>query len=285
MNLILLCDDDFLSAERVRLGGRRLAHIAQVHRAAPGRALCVGLLDGRIGTGVVTRIDADGVDLAVAFDTDPPAPLPVHLILALPRPKTLRRLLQAVAAMGVKQLTLLNTWRVDKSYWGSPLLAPENLRAQLVLGLEQGRDTRLPAVRLRPLFKPFVEDELPDLSRATRRLVAHPSAPLPCPPAAQQATTLVIGPEGGLLPYEVEALGGAGFAAFTLGPRLLRVEQAVPALLARLSRRASSVGRGGPVGPVRTRRTCQNRRKHPPVPTSRRPHFRSGLGSAVRRRR
>jgi len=234
MNLILLCDDDFIAADRVRLDGRRLAHIAAVHRAEPGRALCVGRLNGRIGTGVVARIDACVVELEVALDRAPPAALPLRLVLALPRPKTLRRLLQAVAAMGVKDLTLINTWRVDKSYWGSPQLAPENLREQLFLGLEQGRDTMLPEVRLRSLFKPFVEDELADLSRDSRRLVAHPAAAATCPAPAAQPTTLVIGPEGGLIAYELDALAGAGFQAVSLGPRILRVEQAVPALLARL---------------------------------------------------
>jgi RsmE family RNA methyltransferase len=234
MNLILLFDGDFLSPDRVRLTGRRLAHIATVHRAEPGRALRVGRVDDRLGSGVVRRIDADSVELEVSFDSVPPAPLPVRLVLALPRPKSLRRLLQAVAAMGVKDLTLLNTWRVDKSYWGSPLLTPQGMREQLLLGLEQGRDTVVPQVRLRRLFKPFVEDELPTLTADTVRLVAHPGAEASCPPAATDPTTLVIGPEGGLIPYELDALVAAGFTPIGLGPRILRVEQAVPALLARL---------------------------------------------------
>ena len=97
------------------------------------------------------------------LDRPPPAPAPVRLLLALPRPKALRRVLQGVAAIGVKHVVLLNSWRVEKSYWASPALAPAALREQLVLGLEQGGDTRLPRVELRRRFKPFVEDELPAL--------------------------------------------------------------------------------------------------------------------------
>jgi len=172
--------------------------------------------------------------MEVTLGEDPPGPLPVRLILALPRPKCLKRLLQTIAAMGVKDLTLLHTWRVEKSYWASPLLSPELLREQLVLGLEQGRDTILPEVRLRRLFKPFVEDELEALSRHTVRFVAHPAAPRPCPAATAAPTTLVIGPEGGFIDYEIDALIAREFSPFSLGPRILRVEQAVPALLARL---------------------------------------------------
>jgi hypothetical protein len=84
--------------------------------------------------------------------------------------------LQGIAAIGVKRCVLLNTWRVEKSFWGSPLLRPEAVREQLVLGLEQGCDTLLPSVALRPRFKPFVEDELPAMIAGTRAFVAHPAA-------------------------------------------------------------------------------------------------------------
>ena len=43
-----------------------------------------------------------------------------------------------------------------------------------------------------------------------------------------------IGPEGGFIPNEIEMLGRIGFRPVTLGPRILHVEAAVPALLAKL---------------------------------------------------
>jgi RsmE family RNA methyltransferase len=240
MNLILLSETDFLDAQRVRITGRRLAYVRDVHHAAVGDALRVGRVGGRVGTGTVRALDGDALTMTVVLDREPPPPLPVTLLLALPRPKFLRRVLQAAVAMGVKQIVLLNTWRVEKSYWNSPALAEPALREQLLLGLEQGGDTVLPRLELRRRFKPFVEDELPSLIGGTAALVAHPPAERPCPANFAGPVTLAIGPEGGFTPYEVERLCALGFAAVSLGPRPLRVEHAVPALLGRLSPVAAS---------------------------------------------
>jgi len=235
LNLILLFNEDFIEgASRVRLQGRRLRHVLEVHRAAVGDELCVGLSGDKIGIGKIVLLNQEALEMDVLLDRTPPVALPVTLVLALPRPKVLRRVLRSISALGVKRIILLNCSRVEKSFWQSPFLAPEAVQEQLVLGLEQARDTVLPVVSLRPLFKPFVEDELPALIKGTLPLVAHPNASAECPRNVNEPMTLVIGPEGGFIPYEVDKLVNAGFSAFHLGERILPVETAVPALLARL---------------------------------------------------
>lgn len=234
MNLILLFPEDFVAPDRVLLSGRRLRHVLEVHRAAVGQSLCVGEAGGRIGSGQVLRLDEDGLELAVAFEREPPLSLPVTLVLALPRPKVLKRVLLAVTSLGVKRIVLLNSFRVEKSFWQSPALVGEALREPLILGLEQARDTVLPEVLLKPLFKPFVEDELPVLSAGSTRLVAQPLVERPCPRGISGVVTLAVGPEGGFIPYEIGKLTAAGFVPCALGERILRVETAVTTLLARL---------------------------------------------------
>lgn len=235
MNLILLTEDDLVAANRVRVTGRRLAYVRDVHHAVPGTVLRVGRLNGRIGSGTVIALDEDALVMDVALDRAPPAPASVTLVLALPRPKVLRRMLQCATAMGVKRIVLLNTWCVEKSFWSSPALSAAAVHEQLVLGLEQGGDTVVPTVEMRQRFKPFVEDEVPALIAGTRALVAHPASPHLCPHAVSEPITLAVGPEGGFTPYEIELLCAHGFEAVSLGPRPLRVEHAVPALLGRLS--------------------------------------------------
>jgi RsmE family RNA methyltransferase len=168
--------------------------------------------------------------LRPSLDRAPPPASPVALLLALPRPKILRKVLQAAASMGVKRIVLVGSWRVEKSYFASPLLAPEALRAELLLGLEQGRDTVLPQVSIRRFFKPFVEDELDALFPERARLLAHPAgaAPLEALSPAGPGVALAVGPEGGWTAYEAGRLEERGFAPFSLGPRVLRVDAAVP---------------------------------------------------------
>ncbi|OLU34555.1 16S rRNA (uracil(1498)-N(3))-methyltransferase [Pseudomonas sp. PA27(2017)] len=234
MNLLLLEDGDFIAADRVRLSGRRLTHLNEVHRAENGDTLRVGRLGGQMGRGQLLQLDGASAELQVAFDQPPPAKLPITLLLALPRPKMLKRVLQSVSAMGVPRLVLLNSYRVEKSFWQTPFLEPEAIREQLILGLEQARDTVLPEVIIEKRFKPFVEDRLPQLAAGTLGLTGHPGDYPACPRAVEQAVTLAIGPEGGWIPYEVDKLAEAGLKPVQLGERILRVETAVTALLARL---------------------------------------------------
>lgn len=236
MNLILLFPEDFVagSQERVRLTGRRLQHVSSIQRAALGDELRVGVAGDRIGTGLVTRLDAEALEMRICLDRDPPEALPATLVLALPRPLMLKRVLHTATAMGVKRIALIGARRVERSFWNSRVLRDEALREQLVLGLEQSCDTILPEVRLATRFKRFVTEELGEWSAGSLALVAHPGAKQSCPRQVGRAITLAVGPEGGFSDFEIETFALQGFTAINLGERILRVEAAVPALLSRL---------------------------------------------------
>ncbi|WIE51058.1 16S rRNA (uracil(1498)-N(3))-methyltransferase [Pseudomonas sp. GM17] len=234
MNLLLLEEADFIAADRVILRDRRLTHMQEVHRAAVGDILRVGRIGGLMGSAELLRLEPGEAELRVSLDQPPPTKLPLTLVLALPRPKMLRRVLQTVAAMGVPRLVLVNSYRVEKSFWQTPFLEPEAIREQLILGLEQARDSVLPDVVIEKRFKPFVEDRLPALVEGTLGLVGHPGQYPACPRGLDEPVTLAIGPEGGWIPYEIDLLGKSGLQPVQLGERILRVETAVTALLARL---------------------------------------------------
>ena len=234
MNLLLLEEADFIAADRAVLSDRRFTHMQEIHRVAVGDSLRVGRIGGLMGQARVERLEGHEAELSLTFDQPPPAKLPLALVLALPRPKMLRRVFQTVATMGVAKLVLVNSYRVEKSFWQTPFLEPEAIRDNLILGLEQARDTVLPEVIIEKRFKPFVEDRLPAIADGTLGLVGHPGNHPPCPRGVSEPVTLAIGPEGGWIPYEIDLLGKAGLNPVQLGDRVLRVETAVTALLARL---------------------------------------------------
>jgi 16S rRNA (uracil1498-N3)-methyltransferase len=233
VNLILLDPGELAADGTARLGGRRAEHAWTVLRARPGAVLQVGVAGGRLGAGEVLAAGPGELVLRVRLERDPPPRSAVDLLLALPRPKILRKVLHAAASMGVGRLVLLGSYRVERSYFGSPLLAPEALAAELRLGLEQGRDTVAPEVVVRRFFKPFVEDELDRTFAGAARLLADPGAARQVDaivPAAARAV-VAVGPEGGWTAYEAEELARRGFAGFSAGPRALRVDAAVPFLV------------------------------------------------------
>ena len=234
MNLILLFEKDFLDPGRVLLSGRRLEHVQSVLKSKLGDELSVGVINGKMGKGKIVKLTPESVELTVNLSEDPPEALPVTLICALPRPGVVKRLLLSCASMGIKKIIFLNFNRVEKSLWQSVTLKPNAIEDELLLGLEQAKDTRLPEVILRPRFKPFVEDELPILIEGTKPLLAHPGALQSCPRNLKTPVTLIIGPEGGFVPFELDKLQSLGFEMFHLGPRILRTETVVPYILGRL---------------------------------------------------
>ena len=234
MNLLLLEEADFIAADRVILRDRRLTHMREVHRSQVGDSLRVGRIGGLMGSAELLRLDTTEAELRVTLDQPPPSKLPLTMVLALPRPKMLRRVFQTVAAMSVPRIILVNSYRVEKSFWQTPFLEPDAIREQLILGLEQARDSVLPEIIIEKRFKPFVEDRLPAITEGTLGLVGHPGNYPPCPRGLNEPVTLAIGPEGGWIPYEIDLLAKAGLQPVQLGERILRVETAVTALLARL---------------------------------------------------
>jgi len=255
MNLILLFDADFVSPNRVRLTGRRFKHMQDILKVRQNQSLTVGKINGLMGTGTLLDKESDAVELEIQLNQKPPQALPLTLILALPRPPMLKRILFSAAMLGVKKIIILNFNRVEKSLWNSSALKPQAITEQLVLGLEQAKDTIMPEVILKKGFKPFVDDELPALIKGKLALVAHPDktevpSPLWRPTIVvgtrpgglgrgdqnkgQRPIFLVIGPEGGIIDYEIALLKAAGCQPIDLGPRILRTESVLPYVVGKL---------------------------------------------------
>lgn len=236
MNLLLLLPEYQRAPDRWLITGERFRHITGLLGLGLGDRLRAGLLDGALGEAEIVELGGETLQVCFHPQRDPPALLPLKLILALPRPKMLKRVLIDASSLGIKQVVLLNSWKVDKSYWQTPHLKAALLREKLLLGLEQAQDTRMPELILAPRFKPFVEDQLDAFAGSSQRLLADPGQHPALPTDQTTATTLAIGPEGGWTDYERDSLIARGFSRHSLGQRILRVETAVPTLVGRIMR-------------------------------------------------
>jgi 16S rRNA (uracil1498-N3)-methyltransferase len=239
VNLLLLDPDELIAGE-VTLADRRAAHVRAVLRATVGDTLRAGVIGGPIGEATIVGDSGDGVRVRFAPRSSAPAPLAIDLILAVPRPKVLSRVIQTVAAIGVRRVDLVNAWRVDKSYLGSARLEQARIDEDLRLGAEQGETTHLPAVTVHPRLMRFLDERYPTAGD-DRRVIAHARGgvdlEVALPPAAPStgAVALAIGPEGGWIEREVETFAARGFTAIRLGAPILRVEAAVTAALAQIA--------------------------------------------------
>jgi RsmE family RNA methyltransferase len=236
VNLLLLQPHELDADGVARLTGRRLEHAREVLRVQAGQTLRVGLLDGLMGTAEVVSSDATALVLRVSCTETPPPRAGVSLVLAIPRPKQLKRVIPAIASLGVDRVVLVNAARVEKSYFDSKVLNDEFLNGLVELGLEQACDTVRPVITIKTRLKPFIEDELAAWAPGDAlRLVPHPHTDQPLRPVpTRQHVVLAIGPDGGWVPFEIELFQQNGFTPVSLGPRVLRGEVAVPAVLGAL---------------------------------------------------
>lgn len=236
MNLLLLLPEQHLHGDRWRLTERQSSHVRNILKLSVGEQCRAGVLGAETGFARIDSIKNNEIEVVFKANSQAVEPLGLKLLLALPRPKMLKRILIDATSLGIKHITLINSWKVDKSYWQTPNLKAELLREKMLLGLEQARDTVLPTMQLAPRFKPFVEDELDSWAGSGQRILAHPGDYPAMPMDLHEPVTLAIGPEGGWTEYEVTMLQQQGFLCRGFGSRILRVETALPALVGRLMR-------------------------------------------------
>jgi len=232
VNLIILEPGESGDGGDTRLSGARARHLIDVLHVEPGAEVRVGILDGPRGVGAVSSLDAGTVTLRCTFEPALPPRPAVDLLLALPRPKVLRRLWAQLAAMGIGRIILTNAERVERNYFDTHILSPEYYRPLLIEGLQQARDTWLPAVSVHRQFKVLIEDDLDGLCRSGRRLVADPSGTEPPRGSNGERVLLAVGPEGGWNDFELRLLETHGFRRVGMGARTLRTDTACIALLA-----------------------------------------------------
>lgn len=238
MNMILLTQKDFLDTDcRFVINDRRFVHWEKVLRRRESAQF--GIENGSIGTGTLLSAGKDYAEFVFKAEQEPPEPLPVTVIMALPRPQTLKKSILSAIGFGVKHLVYMGTRKVEKSYWSSPLLLPENLEEEVTLALEQAVDTRRPVIEFQPDMRKFLDGRFQEICSGKHLIIAHPPqeggpAEFPFYPLEEEKV-IILGPEGGFTPSEVGLFTAQGARTVQLGRRILKTEVALSALLGILS--------------------------------------------------
>ncbi|MBN2694071.1 16S rRNA (uracil(1498)-N(3))-methyltransferase [bacterium] len=230
MNMVLFEKNDFISDSEIVISDRRVDYIKSVHKADINSILKIGILNGDIGVGKIVAIDDSSIKFSIEIQNRAPLKNNSILAVALPRPKIVKKILQLGVAGGFSKIIFFKSWSVDKSYWNSPVLEKNEIEKELKLALEQSVDTILPEVEIYKAFKPFAEDIVPNLLNDRDGYLFHPKKESGKIDKISDSI-LFFGPERGFIQYEVDLLNSKGVKTLSMGDRILRVEQAVGALL------------------------------------------------------
>ena len=241
MNIILL-DREEIRGDLVSLRDHRAEHIVKVLRASQNDRVTVGIINGKIGIGIIKEIGNNKpyhVKLKVILDKIPDTPAPLDILLALPRPIVFKRIISHLTALGVQHVYVVNAAKVEKSYWESSVITDDGWQRHMREGLEQAVDTRPVKFSFHRGFRPFINEVIPEIkNRYAQMLVAHPQSSHDLTRVFKGGTHPVltaVGPEGGWNEFELDQMRTQGFDQFSLGPRILRVETAVTAVHASIT--------------------------------------------------
>ena len=224
------------------LRDEQFIHLLSILKLKENDSFKIGVINEKMGVAQVLSIGSDYLDAKVLhLDIAPPKKVDGVVLLAMPRPNMLRRILQHLTELGIKDVRLFSSSKVEKSFWQSPLLSEEKLKKCLIKGLEQSKDVVMPKITQ---YRNFSELKmcLESINDNRKAFVAHPyyknfqqELKQECPVSIHGAWVVAIGPEGGFEEKEVDCFVNQGFTQISLGQRILRVENAVMVICGRLS--------------------------------------------------
>lgn len=222
------------TGDTVALGGDEARHAVTVARVRVGERVSVGDGRGRVVVGPVTSAEGRRLELRVDAVRDEPEPAPrLTLVQALAKGDRDELAVQAATELGVDRVV---PWAASRSVsrWDGPKAEKGRARWASIVreAVKQSIRARVPSV------DPVASTrELPARLEGERMLLLVPGAATPLSAIRPDGRdlALVVGPEGGMDPAEVERLREAGAEPVRLGEAVLRTSTAGPAAIAVLS--------------------------------------------------
>lgn len=233
MNSILFYPEEVGPGGDIELRGVRARHaVEDFHDVAEGISLPASILGGARGRATYRCISSESVKLLFQPTAEPLPRSPFTLVVAVSRPQTIKKVIQAGVFLGIERLLFVRTELTQRSYLSSRELRPERIAHEIERALEQCCDSVAPIIEVHRALRDVLESEPP------RRWAFFADTPSPEVPSCRQApdscrgdpsesVILAIGPEKGWSSHEQKLFREAGFLPLSLGERVLRVDAAV----------------------------------------------------------
>ncbi|HVU92741.1 MAG TPA: 16S rRNA (uracil(1498)-N(3))-methyltransferase [Jatrophihabitans sp.] len=236
MGASLFLIDALPDGPALHLGGDEGRHAARVQRIGVGETVLVGDGRGTVLTCSVVAVLPDGLSLTVREQRSHPAPVPrLVVVQALPKGDRGELAVELLTELGVDEIV---PWAASRSiaHWTGP-------RGEKALA-KWRRTAHEATKQSRRAWRPEVAPLHPTaqvaqrIAAAANAFVLHEDATSPLVSTALDdggEVVVVVGPEGGVAPAELEAFTSAGAIAVRLGEPVLRTSTAGAAALAVLS--------------------------------------------------
>jgi 16S rRNA (uracil1498-N3)-methyltransferase len=207
----------------------RAVHVLEILRRKEGDLFDAGIVNGPLGKGTVAQIGPGAVNFRFEAVSEPPPSDPLHVVVALPRPQTARKILNEAASLGVASIRFFGSEKGEPGYGASRLWRTLEWRRHLVDGASQAFDTRLPDV----MHHPGLGDAIAALPAGCTRIALdnYEATRRMTPAGAAFPLAIAFGPERGWSAAERALLRAGGFELEHLGARVLRTETAVVAAI------------------------------------------------------
>ena len=231
-----LADVPHATGDGVALAGAEARHAIAVNRLREGEVISIGDGAGLVVRGPITVVEAAALEIRVESSTIDEAPVPeVWLAQALAKGDRDELAVQAATELGVSGVI---PWAAERSIskWSGAKIAKgmERWGAIVREAAKQSIRSWVPAVEQHMTTK-----QLARLAGDATVLVLDPTAEarlsdVVLPPDAR-ILVLVVGPEGGIAPHELDLFERHGAVRVRLGDEILRTSTAGPSALAVLN--------------------------------------------------
>ena len=231
MNICLFKQEEI--NQPLSIKDERGEHIIKILHKKEGDTFSAGIINGKAGLAVITKIDEQGIHFSFKPESEGKPLYPLKMIIGFPRPIQLKRLLRDIAALGVCEVHLTGTELGEKSYMQSNLVEHGTAYQMLVDGTVQAASTHVPELYLHKTLTVclnYMEEKSGENELKLCLDNVNPCGSLMNVFKIQEKTpdcvVAAIGSERGWTQKERELLEKAGYLRVGMGPRVMRTETA-----------------------------------------------------------